>query len=120
MASRLKGAARKAGRRPPPRRFGYVKWIVGVGVLAVAGYAVSQAPSYPYTDRHLGMIDFSPLSRTEKDTAIEAANKARCPCSCGMTLAQCVATDTTCPLRSENVDKIRRMVDNAKGSRPTS
>ena len=30
-----------------------------------------------------------------------------------MTLAQCVATDMTCPVREGNLDRIRTMVRNA-------
>jgi hypothetical protein len=30
-----------------------------------------------------------------------------------MTLAQCVATDSTCPIREDNVAHIRRLVDQA-------
>jgi hypothetical protein len=30
-----------------------------------------------------------------------------------MTLAQCVATDSTCPIRETNVDTIRKMVGEA-------
>ena len=30
-----------------------------------------------------------------------------------MTLAQCVATDSTCPIRETNVDKIKNMVEEA-------
>jgi len=33
-----------------------------------------------------------------------------------MTLAQCVATDSTCPIRDSNVDKIRHLVDQASHS----
>ncbi len=45
-------------------------------------------------------IDFSGLDAKQKRGALEAANAARCNCGCGMTLAQCVATDSTCPIRS--------------------
>jgi hypothetical protein len=30
-----------------------------------------------------------------------------------MTLAQCVATDSTCPIRPDNVDKIKNLVSDA-------
>ena len=42
--------------------------------------------------------------------ALTAANTARCTCGCGMTLAQCVSTDMTCPLRESNIQSIRAMV----------
>ena len=59
------------------------------------------------------MIDFSGLDANQKRGALEAANAARCTCGCGMTLAQCVATDSTCPVREDNLARIRRLVDQA-------
>ena len=32
---------------------------------------------------------------------------------CGMTMAQCIATDSTCPIRESNVDKLKAMVNDA-------
>ena len=43
----------------------------------------------------------------------KAANLARCTCGCGMTLAQCVATDSTCPVREGNIERIKTMVKDA-------
>ena len=64
-------------------------------------------------EREIKAIDFSVLGSTRKREVLEAANAARCNCGCGMTLAQCVATDSTCPIRQDNVDKIKRMVSDA-------
>jgi hypothetical protein len=38
----------------------------------------------------------------------------RCPCGCGLGLAQCVATDSTCPIREENIERIKKMVRSAE------
>ena len=65
-------------------------------------------------------MDFSDLSRSQKRAALRAANEARCPCGCGMNLAQCVSVDTTCPLRTENIDKIRVMVEEQRQAGPAS
>ena len=56
----------------------------------------------------------------QKQTALEAANRARCTCGCGLGLAECVVTDMTCPLREGNITRIKSMVDAARGSRPAS
>jgi hypothetical protein len=88
-------------------------WIVGVGAIALVVYGVSQMSGIAYSDKDLAVVDFSNLSSKEKRTALEAANAARCTCGCGMTLAQCVATDSTCPLRTGNIDRIKGMVAQA-------
>jgi hypothetical protein len=88
-------------------------WIVAAGAVALVVYGISQMSSIAYSDKDLGVVDFSNLDSKEKRAALEAANTARCTCGCGMTLAQCVATDSTCPLRAGNIDKIKGMVAQA-------
>ena len=66
-----------------------------------------------YGEAEIKVVDFSGLDATLKRGVLEAANAVRCNCGCGMTLAQCVATDSTCPIRETNVDKIKNMVDEA-------
>jgi hypothetical protein len=105
-----------ASRRAAARRAQLVRWIVGLSVVALLGYGLSQMSNIAYDDEDLAVIDFSDLAANEKRTALEAANGARCTCGCGMTLAQCVATDSTCPVREGNIGRIRTMVQEAKGS----
>ena len=93
------GATRRAARR----RSRAVTWTVALGVVALIGYGISQ-------------IDFSGLTSAQKHAALEEANEERCPCGCGMTLAQCVAIDSTCPMRSAHIDLIRGMVARARAS----
>jgi hypothetical protein len=66
-----------------------------------------------FGEREIAAVDFSSLSGAQKRNALRAANAARCTCGCGMTLAQCVATDMTCPVRTSNIEKIRAMVRQA-------
>jgi hypothetical protein len=66
-----------------------------------------------FDESDIVVVDFSSLTSREKRTALEAANQARCTCGCGMNLAQCVATDMTCPLRDTNISSIRTMVRDA-------
>jgi hypothetical protein len=109
-----KAARNKQNRRETVRLFRPVKWLVTAGAVALVVYGVSRMSSIAYTDRDIAVVDFSVLSPKEKDNALEAANRARCPCTCGMTLAQCVATDSTCPVRNDNIDRIKRLVEAAK------
>ena len=102
-----------AKRRKAQRSSKLLTWIVAAGAVALVVYGVSQMSSIAYSDKDLGVVDFSNLDSKEKRTALEAANTARCTCGCGMTLAQCVATDSTCPLRVGNIDRIKGMVAQA-------
>jgi hypothetical protein len=107
---KLASAKRRASRRSSK----LLTWIVVAGVLALVVYGVSQMSSIAYTDKDLAMIDFSDLNTKQKRAALEAANSARCTCGCGLTLAQCVATDSTCPLRDGNITRIKDLVAQAR------
>jgi hypothetical protein len=100
-------------RRAARRNSRLLTWTVAIGVVALVGYGISQMSNIPYTDKHLVMIDFSGLNPDQKRAALEEANEARCPCGCGMTLAQCVVTDPNCPFRTGHIDLIRGMVSRA-------
>jgi len=89
---------------------------VAIGAAALVVYGVSQMSNITYGERDLSMIDFSDLSPTQKRAVLEEANEARCMCGCGMTLAQCVATDTSCPMRTAHIDRIRRLVAQARAA----
>lgn len=92
-------------------------------MLAVAAaiiYGISTSSGVAYSDADLHGVDFSILNASEKRTALQTANRARCNCGCGMTLAQCVATDMTCPIRTENLGRIRTMVTDVAAARSSS
>ena len=92
---------------------------ITLGVLAVIGgilYALAISPSIAYNERDLPDVDFTSLNAEQKRAALIEANADRCTCGCGMALAQCVATDMTCPVRSGNITKIRGMVQKALNS----
>jgi hypothetical protein len=89
---------------------------ITLGVLAAIGgiiYGLARSPSIRYTERDLTDIDFTLLNAEQKRAALVEANAGRCTCGCGMALAQCVATDMTCPVRTGNIAKIRGMVQKA-------
>jgi hypothetical protein len=108
-----KTSTRKQRSRTSAGRSTLLKWIVAAGVLGLVGYGVSQMSNIAYGVAEINVVDFSGLDAKQKRSALETANAARCSCGCGMTLAQCVATDSTCPIREGNVDKIKGMVDQA-------
>jgi hypothetical protein len=85
-------------------------WAAVIAVGAALVYVLSQGAGVPYDENDIVVVDFSSLTSSAKKTALQAANRARCPCTCRMTLAQCVATDSTCPVRTENIDKIKAIV----------
>src|SRR5262245_17467978 len=93
------------------------KVVVWAAVIALAAgfiYVVAENSGVPYDDRAIAVVDFSSLDAQQKKTALQAANRARCSCTCGLQLAQCVATDSTCPIRNENIERIKTMVREAK------
>jgi len=107
-------------KKPKPRkaagRSKLVKWLVIAAVVGGIGYGISQMSTIAYGEAEIKVVDFSGLDAAQKRSALEAANAARCTCGCGMTLAQCVATDSTCPVRDDNIAQIRRIVDQASRS----
>ena len=113
MASGWKSAEQREARRRAAQRATILKWSAAVAVAAAVIYGVSQISCVAFSDRDLPAVNFSGLSASQKKTALVAANQARCTCSCGMTLAQCVATDSTCPLRENNIGRIKTMVTEA-------
>ncbi len=106
------GSRRRAARRSSR----LLTWTVAIAAVALLAYGVSQMSTIAYGERQLTMIDFSDLSTAQKQAALEEANEARCTCGCGMTLAQCVVTDSTCPMRTDHIDRIRGMVARARTS----
>ena len=114
-------AAKEAARRRLLRRSKKLLiWMAAIAGVAGVIYGISLTSGVPYDDGDLGVVNFSALDRTEKRTALQAANRARCSCGCGMTLAQCVATDSTCPLRTANIGRINTMVEQAAAPRGSS
>jgi hypothetical protein len=111
------GVAVRQSKKPRPRktagRTKLVKWIAIAAVVGLGGFAISQMSTVAYGEAEIKVVDFSGLNAGQKRHALEEANAARCTCGCGMTLAQCVATDSTCPVREDNIAQIRRIVDQA-------
>jgi len=111
----MKKNARKAERQrrnaTTPSKM--IKWLAIVGVAVLIVYGLTQMSGVAYNEDAIRVVDFTALKPAEKQEALVAANSARCTCSCGMTLAQCVATDSTCPVREGNVERIKTMVRNA-------
>ena len=116
MAKAQSRAARGARSRAMRRVKSAAIWL---GVLAAIGgviYALANTSGIAYGERQLAVIDFSSLNDDQKHAALVDANGRRCTCGCGMTLAQCVSTDMTCPIRTDNIKTIRAMVQKALSS----
>ena len=94
-------------------------YAIALGVIAVVGgviWGLATSAGVAYNERDLAVIDFTSLTAGQKRAALVEANADRCTCGCGMGLAQCVATDMTCPVRTDNITKIRGMVQKALNS----
>ena len=98
-------------RRSAARRARIVRWVVILAAAGGIGYGLSQLSNIAYDERDIAVVDFSDLTPQARRTALQAANGSRCTCGCGMTLAQCVSTDTACPLREGNIDALLRLRD---------
>jgi hypothetical protein len=85
-------------------------------VLALVVYGISRTSGIAYDEEDIAVVNFSALDESQKRSALQAANRARCTCGCGMTLAQCVATDSTCPVRDRNIQRIEALVEEQKRS----
>lgn len=91
-------------------------WLAGLSAVGAMGYLFTTSSGVRYDEDDIAVVDFTDLDQAQKRTALRAANAAQCTCGCGLTLAQCVATDSTCPIRTTNIDRIKAMVVQAKGS----
>jgi len=107
--SQIKKSRPRRRRRSSP----LVKWIVGAVIVGGIGYGLSHMSNVAYGEAEIKVVDLSGLDATQKRSVLETANAQRCTCGCGMTLAQCIATDSTCPIRQDNVDRLKTMVENA-------
>jgi len=116
MANVVKSKAKPkhvARSRLVRRARGVAIWVVVLGAIGALFYGLANTSRVAYSERQLTAIDFTSLNDEQKHAALVEANTGRCSCGCGMTLAQCVATDMTCPIRTDNITKIRAMVQKA-------
>lgn len=73
------------------------------------GYGIFNETNYST----INGVDMSKLSEAQREKVMYAANNQGCTCGCRMTLAQCISTDSTCPLRSKNLDRARELIASA-------
>jgi hypothetical protein len=106
-------------RRAAKRQSRLITWSVVVVAVALVIFGLSRMSFIAYDEDDIVAVSFSGLSDGQKTDALEAANAARCTCGCGMTLAQCVSTDMTCPIRDSNIEKIKTMVRTAMANGET-
>ena len=113
MKKHVREAQRR--RRKPSALATTLKWMVIVAVAGLIVYGLAQFSGVAWDEEDIRVVDFSTLSPGAKRTALRRANSARCTCGCGMNMAQCVATDSTCPIREKNIEAIRTMVREVSG-----
>jgi hypothetical protein len=111
----MKKQAREAHhrRRRPSALATALKWTLLIAIIGLIGYGLSRFSGVAWDEEDIRVVDFSSLTPAAKRTALRRANNARCTCGCGMNMAQCVAIDSTCPIRDKNIDAIRAMVREA-------
>jgi len=114
MKKQTREAERRRRRPSAPAKF--LKWTLFIGIAALIVYGLSITAGVAWDEEDIRVVDFSSLSSSAKRSTLRRANSARCTCGCGMNLAQCVATDMTCPVRDKNIDAIRTMVREAATS----
>lgn len=107
-------AVNAQGRRQAKQRSRMITWAIVAVVGGLLVYAISQVSPIAWDEDDIRVVNFSSLSDKQKRSALTAANTARCSCGCGMNLAQCVATDMTCPIRDNNIETIKGMVRTAQ------
>lgn len=114
----------KSSGRNGPRDHGWANWaaasILGLGALALLAVLIRQAylsiqasPAALKTKHHEvfpGSEEAASLSAEKKGRVVSAANRERCPCKCGYTLAACLKTDSTCPIRTKNLARVKELI----------
>jgi len=124
--------AHSKSRTSPNRQ--WLGWVVGVAVvMSVGGIILWQRDEsqLPASVERLGFpllggdgnggfngsgyasidaVDMSSLSEAQRVNVMRTANTQRCTCGCNMTLARCINTDTTCPLRGKNLKWAKQLV----------
>jgi hypothetical protein len=90
-----------------------VKWAAGLALAAGVAYVIAENAGVPFDEKAIAVVNFSDLSPKGRKAALKAANEARCTCGCGLGLAECVATDKTCPVRDDDIERIKAMVRDA-------
>ncbi|MDA2933920.1 hypothetical protein MYX82_06205 [Acidobacteria bacterium AH-259-D05] len=95
--------------------YGIAQIGAGDGVIGSGGSSDRLQGAPYYTDADIREVDFSGLTEDQKKTVLDNINRVYCTCGCGLTLAQCVATDSSCPLTNANIGKIKVEVAKASG-----
>ena len=88
-----------------------LKWSAALAVGA-GRYGVSQMGGVAYGERELGVVNFRTCRRAESEARSKQPT-SRDAVRLRHDLAQCVATDSTCPVRDSSIDRIKTMVKDA-------
>ena len=83
-------------------------------VFSLFGDKVSGIGSTNYAS--ISGLDVSALNDKQRNWLMKKTNRVRCMCGCGMTLAQCINTDMTCPVRNRNIQQAKKLSSEAKNN----
>ena len=74
---------------------GWLTWVIVAAVVGAAGYGISQMSNVAFDEDDIKVVNFQGLTASQKQTALEDANAARCSCGCWKRTSTC-----TCPQQS--------------------
>ena len=57
-----------------------------------------------------GLEQAGSLSSSQRTRIVQTANKEKCPCGCGYTLAACLKSDEQCPVREKNLARVADLI----------
>ena len=92
---------------------GTLGWALAAVVVGLAGFGLTQMSSVAFDEDDIKVVNFQGLSSKQRQTALEAANEARCSCGCGLGLAQCVSPTRTVPFAKATSTGSKGMVRTA-------
>ncbi len=61
-----------------------------------------------------GLEAAAQLGPERKKRVVEQANRERCSCRCGYTVASCLKLDSRCPLRPANLARVAQLIEEAR------
>lgn len=103
-----------------PQWGGWLMGFVLFGALSLYGYRLfvdvrASSPDWK-TRVHAdfpGLNEAARLSTKQRTWLIQTANQEKCPCLCGHTVASCLKGDLSCPIRAQNIARVRELIEEA-------
>jgi hypothetical protein len=64
-----------------------------------------------FQDTFPGLDQTGALSAARRKWVVQTANKEKCSCGCGYTLAACLKGDGQCPVRDKNIARVKELIE---------